>query len=305
MDTDQNYFAETTEQVGVASPTTPTFGSNTMAPWYQTDNNNNNNMYNSPEGYADDGDDYGVSGGSYTWSSTDGRVTASPLTSISSFSNCISPTAVAFDQPETYAQWTMGEWQPSFERDELGIESSSSDPVPPPPKKQKNKSNGSHHHRNGSNKNSSAKTMTAMPPPPPAQTMSTETPPSPPTTPPEQRVGQLRTASRKAKRTSAHKPAASEEELRARASHNLVEKQYRNRLNTQFERLLAVLPAPGSDDDGGTDDRRLSKAEVLDIARKRIRSLEKERDNLKMQKNELTVSVGRMRDAIIRKRREG
>jgi hypothetical protein len=111
---------------------------------------------------------------------------------------------------------------------------------------------------------------------------------------------QLRTASRAPKTYSAstaRKAPESKEEEAARAAHNQVEQQYRKRLNTQFEKLLSVLPAqddeepmdeegggghggggagprstPGSDNTG----KRISKAEVLDMARKRIRELEKD-----------------------------
>jgi hypothetical protein len=96
------------------------------------------------------------------------------------------------------------------------------------------------------------------------------------------------------------------EKRRTRRSHNLVEKQYRNRLNAQFERLLAVLPVEqcraattstnplnvaggGSSNSGSTagDDKRMSKAEVLDLATRRIRALEVERDRLLRERREL------------------
>ncbi|KAJ9138189.1 hypothetical protein NKR23_g8607 [Pleurostoma richardsiae] len=113
---------------------------------------------------------------------------------------------------------------------------------------------------------------------------------------------QLRTASRKAKRVSAsYRPATSPEEERARSSHNQVEKQYRNRLNQHFERLLAVLPASVDADgdqqgeDAGLDpDKRLSKAEVLDIARRHIRTLERETSELEVEKQQLVDEIGRM-----------
>lgn len=139
---------------------------------------------------------------------------------------------------------------------------------------------------------------------------------------------QLRTASRKAKpRNTASKASAlpspveegeddllTPEERRARQSHNLVEKQYRNRLNMQFESLLAVLPADknGTDDRhrmkgsaggaGEGDDRRLSKAEVLDMARQRIMTLELEHKTLRKEKKELLDNVSVMRDALARQR---
>ncbi|KAF4968744.1 hypothetical protein FSARC_3873, partial [Fusarium sarcochroum] len=91
---------------------------------------------------------------------------------------------------------------------------------------------------------------------------------------------QLRTASRAPKKRGAaaaqpRHPSESMEEVKARAAHNQVEQQYRKRLNTHFERLLAVLPAPGTEG-GIANDRRVSKAEVLDLARERIRALEKQ-----------------------------
>jgi hypothetical protein len=121
---------------------------------------------------------------------------------------------------------------------------------------------------------------------------------------------QLRTASRKPKPPGTW-PAEEQddddltnEERRARQSHNLVEKQYRNRLNQQFESLLAVLPAErsrksiseGKTRERGTggavsvaddDDRRLSKAEVLDLARQRILALEQECMKLRSERTEL------------------
>lgn len=129
---------------------------------------------------------------------------------------------------------------------------------------------------------------------------------------------QLRTASRKPKQEAKNNGSSTSvedrdeddlltpDERRARHSHNLVEKQYRNRLNRQFESLLAVLPAEGhSCPAGGTeakpreakgsvagiegDDRRLSKAEVLDMARHRIMALESECDRLQNERRQLTA----------------
>ncbi|OIW32260.1 hypothetical protein CONLIGDRAFT_629958 [Coniochaeta ligniaria NRRL 30616] len=134
---------------------------------------------------------------------------------------------------------------------------------------------------------------------------------------------QLRTASRKPKQNgkdSGSSPAAEDKdeddlltpnERRARHSHNLVEKQYRNRLNQQFESLLAVLPADGNRSFSGSggpktkprdvkgsvagvegDDRRLSKAEVLDMARQRIVKLESECNRLQSERMELAANRG-------------
>ncbi|KAK4454552.1 hypothetical protein QBC34DRAFT_392007 [Podospora aff. communis PSN243] len=90
----------------------------------------------------------------------------------------------------------------------------------------------------------------------------------------------LRTAARKHKRTEpASKPGESAQAHRARASHNQVEKEYRNRLHGYFERLLKVLPdedelnddarvgqsPSGSASSGSSQHKRLSKAEVLSV----------------------------------------
>lgn len=138
---------------------------------------------------------------------------------------------------------------------------------------------------------------------------------------------QLRTASRKPKPPGPWPAEEQEdddltnEERRARQSHNLVEKQYRNRLNQQFESLLAVLPAErsrksiseGKSRDRGPgggaaasvadeDDRRLSKAEVLDMARQRILSLEQECRKLQSERTELLNNVSQVRHVMAARR---
>jgi hypothetical protein len=118
------------------------------------------------------------------------------------------------------------------------------------------------------------------------------------------RPSKLRSASRTSK-NSHNKPNDTVEERRTRASHNLVEKQYRNRLNSQFESLLGALPEQirsGRDDadsDGGADwgDRRVSKGEVLEMARKHIETLERERDMLERENNDLQGSLAHYRNS--------
>ena len=66
-----------------------------------------------------------------------------------------------------------------------------------------------------------------------------------------------------------------------RRSHNTVEKRYRNRLNWQFDQLLQFLPyeaAPEQEHSGGETGghSRVSKAMVLDMARRRILELEEQ-----------------------------
>ncbi|KAI0389322.1 hypothetical protein F5Y17DRAFT_462848 [Xylariaceae sp. FL0594] len=116
----------------------------------------------------------------------------------------------------------------------------------------------------------------------------------------------LRSASRTSKNTH-HNPPASLEERRSRETHNNVEKQYRNRLNAHFESLLSALPermqsgesGAGGDSNEGLDqagsDRRVSKAEVLEMARKHIMSLEHECAALEGERDELRENMEKLR----------
>ncbi|KAI1808502.1 hypothetical protein F4811DRAFT_570441 [Daldinia bambusicola] len=111
----------------------------------------------------------------------------------------------------------------------------------------------------------------------------------------------LRSASRTSKNTH-HNPPASAEEQKSRETHNQVEKQYRNRLNAHFESLLDALPetmqAGEGDDDGEAldlTDRRVSKAEVLDMARRHIQALERECAALEGERDELRNNMERLR----------
>ncbi|KAI0381023.1 hypothetical protein F5Y04DRAFT_256508 [Hypomontagnella monticulosa] len=111
----------------------------------------------------------------------------------------------------------------------------------------------------------------------------------------------LRSASRTSKNTH-HNPPASAEEQKSRETHNQVEKQYRNRLNAHFESLLEALPetmqAGEGDEDGEAldlTDRRVSKAEVLDMARRHIQALEHECAVLEGERDELRNNMERLR----------
>jgi hypothetical protein len=103
----------------------------------------------------------------------------------------------------------------------------------------------------------------------------------------------LRTAPRKKKRTKmTAKKGESPREQRARTSHNMVEKEYRDRLCKYFEALLVVLPQEGAEIEedeqatGSTLDgnpagssaegqqKKLSKADVLAKACQHIEELE-------------------------------
>ncbi len=120
----------------------------------------------------------------------------------------------------------------------------------------------------------------------------------------------LRSASRASKNAN-HNPPATAEERRSRECHNQVEKQYRNRLNTQFEHLLDALPENMRKGEGvndrdhgfeglGSAERKVSRAEVLDMARRHIKLLERECALLEGERDELRDSVERLRWFFVR-----
>ncbi|KAJ4224226.1 hypothetical protein NW757_014352 [Fusarium falciforme] len=118
------------------------------------------------------------------------------------------------------------------------------------------------------------------------------------------RQAKLRSASRTSK-NSQSRPNDTPKERQTRASHNLVEKQYRNRLNAQFESLLSALPEQlraGNNGNGDTDesqgndaDRRVSKGEVLEMARKHVQFLEQERAQLERENLKLHGNLRRLK----------
>jgi hypothetical protein len=74
----------------------------------------------------------------------------------------------------------------------------------------------------------------------------------------------------------------------SRTNHNMVEKQYRNRLNSQFDTLLSVLPDAVMDSRvSGSEERKISKAEVLILAMQHISQLEKAGSQLKGERDAL------------------
>lgn len=81
-----------------------------------------------------------------------------------------------------------------------------------------------------------------------------------------------------------------------RSNHNEVEKQYRNRLNSHFESLLSSLPKGATNSesrsfaDGG--DKKVSKGDVLIMAKERIQDLERENKNLERGRDALKDQVG-------------
>ncbi|KAK3357459.1 hypothetical protein B0T25DRAFT_158854 [Lasiosphaeria hispida] len=118
----------------------------------------------------------------------------------------------------------------------------------------------------------------------------------------------LRSASRSSKNIQI-RFAETVEERKTRNSHNLVEKQYRNRLNAQFESLLNTLPdavrSPESSSGPGNldpafdfGDKKLSKGEVLDLSMRYIRALERDCGRLEREREELKRTVNELQGAV-------
>lgn len=87
-----------------------------------------------------------------------------------------------------------------------------------------------------------------------------------------------------------------------RSGHNMTEKRYRSRLNDQFETLLSALPATsvaameGSSSRSEPPGRRISKAEVLILAKEHIRDLEDSREALAAQNRKLMIDMEQLVD---------
>ncbi|KAI0200471.1 hypothetical protein F4808DRAFT_161305 [Astrocystis sublimbata] len=154
---------------------------------------------------------------------------------------------------------------------------------------------GHHHHKKGkaSSSSSSRQRKSSKHPYPPFSPESMAAPSA-------SNRSKLRSASRTSKNTH-HNPPASAEERKSRETHNNVEKQYRNRLNAHFESLLSALPErmqSAEGDEGGdldSGDRRVSKAEVLEMARRHIKALERECAALEGERDELRDNMERLR----------
>jgi hypothetical protein len=87
-------------------------------------------------------------------------------------------------------------------------------------------------------------------------------------------------------------------------SHNLVERQYRHRLNGQFETLRGSIPKDFVDGDvdgfgkgGSMAEKGVSKAEVLVLAKRHIESLENTKRCLEGDKRLLLEDVQRLKGA--------
>jgi hypothetical protein len=88
-----------------------------------------------------------------------------------------------------------------------------------------------------------------------------------------------------------------------KTSHNMVEKQYRTRLNGQFSTLLEALPADlvgteikgyGWGNSGGTE-KKVSKSDVLVLAKRQIELLERQNSGLEGRNGELVEDIQRLK----------
>jgi hypothetical protein len=91
-----------------------------------------------------------------------------------------------------------------------------------------------------------------------------------------------------------------------RTAHNMVEKQYRTRLNTQFTHLMEAIPSgvaamqfDGHVNNGGRRGRA-SKGDVLALAKRYIQTLEQDKRRLEGEGIENKTSIGRMRAALVK-----
>ncbi|CZR67384.1 uncharacterized protein PAC_17283 [Phialocephala subalpina] len=118
---------------------------------------------------------------------------------------------------------------------------------------------------------------------------------------------QLR-STKQGQRISYQEPDTTNDTLKGvRTSHNMVEKQYRTRLNGQFSTLLSALPPDvvGTEVDGSVSvnsgaEKRVSKAEVLVLAKKHIENLERTKKSLEGDKRHLIEDVQRLKEAWAR-----
>lgn len=90
---------------------------------------------------------------------------------------------------------------------------------------------------------------------------------------------------------------------KGRKNHNRIEKQYRNRLNGQFETLLSALPleqdANGAKATNDQQERRVSKAEVLIMAKEHIKALEDRKATLENQRTSLVRNIKDLKGAWV------
>jgi len=87
-----------------------------------------------------------------------------------------------------------------------------------------------------------------------------------------------------------------------KTNHNAIEKQYRNRLNDKFEALLSVLPSHETERAGGSLGK-VSKGDVLILAKDYIESLKKSRDAMQEDRQFLEDNVKGMQEVWTLSRR--
>jgi hypothetical protein len=129
------------------------------------------------------------------------------------------------------------------------------------------------------------------------------------TGPSTQQIRSIRSG-RKASSSSKDDPVYNDGSQASRNNHNLVEKQYRNRLNSQFETLLSTLPpdmvaaeAGGTSTYGG--EKRVSKGEVLILAKNYIETLEKTMEELESSNIVLQQNIEQLKMDLVQRKGDG
>jgi hypothetical protein len=125
------------------------------------------------------------------------------------------------------------------------------------------------------------------------------------TGPSTQQIRSIRSG-RKASSSSKDDPVYNDGSQASRNNHNLVEKQYRNRLNSQFETLLSTLPPDVVAAEAGRTstyggEKRVSKGEVLILAKNYIETLEKTRDELENSNSMLRQNVQQLKMDLVQR----
>lgn len=105
-----------------------------------------------------------------------------------------------------------------------------------------------------------------------------------------------RTRKKKLEQTTIIFPQSPPSSSTSKTNHNAIEKQYRNRLNDKFEALLSVLPAQETEGRRGSFSK-VSKGDVLILAKDYIEILEKSRDEMQEDRRLLQEDIDGLKEA--------
>lgn len=114
----------------------------------------------------------------------------------------------------------------------------------------------------------------------------------------------------KANTRKSEPPRSNNSKVDSRATHNFIEKQYRNRLNNHFSNLLDAIPQDLVVGEVGSGygnlerealDKRVSKGEVLMLAKKHIVALEEKGRELEKQREAMLRDIDQYKKIWMRK----